>query len=488
MFTEVATAGYNFRLAMWQAAAIFSPVMHLAMYGGVATGKTFTGSHYVIYHMLEFPLLTGFIGANTYDQLSQATLRELFYWLDHYKIKWVIDQQPPPDWGNVGRKQFKTYKNILTILHPTLGIPVHAFTRVLGKGDPLRGIEFSWYWIDETRDTPQNTHDIILSRMREDAYMKGLVTTTTNGKDWSYNRFKRGGDNILYGCMHIETIEAVRAGILTQQYYDTLLRSYSPLMAEQELHARHVNVLAGRAYYAAGEVNRRARAPWGDLNPKRERALIVGCDFNFSPAPCIWMVGQLGPDWGSGSTSLHGAEKNMDFSERIHWFGELSEVEISTQEMTNRLLSQYPDFHYSIYGDASGGIGSTSNAGEHDYAQMAGVLRDAGASFTIDYDQRNPLVRDRVENMNGKFCNALNEVSQTWDPGRCPNFDEDISGVGWKKTMQRGRGKLDDGGDSQRTHATDGGGYAVWKVLPIRRFGYLPQPIKTQSYRLASGQ
>lgn len=463
--TEQAS-GITFRLAPWQAAAIYSPVVHLAMFGGVATGKTYTGAHFSIQQMLQHPESTGFVGANTYDQLSQASLRELFYWLDYYRLEWVIDCLPPDHW-NYGGKKFKTYKNVLSVRHPLTKQIVHAFTRVLAEGDPLRGIEFSWYWLDETRDTPQNTHDIILSRLRESEHIKGIITTTTNGSDWSWERFKKNGDGKLYGCMHVPTLAAVEAGIITRAYYDTLLHSYSPLLAEQELFARHVNVKAGRAYYAASDFNRRRRPPWSSKSgaPDISRPLVIGCDFNFSPAPCIWVVGQMGP-----------YTDRCDWTNHIHWFGELSGVETSSRSMAKMLLGQYPGFHYEIFGDASGGVGTTSNSGEHDYHQIAEELSEAGHTFTMDYDPRNPLVRDRVENMNAKYRNAAGSFQMTYDPDRCPNLDQDNRVVGWKATTQRGRGKLDDGGDNQRTHASDAAGYAVWKKLPPGKRGIYIEP------------
>jgi hypothetical protein len=477
MLTAEIHQGITFKLAPWQAAAIYSPVTHLAMYGGVGVGKTFTGAHFAIQQMLEHPEDTGFVGANTYDQLSQASLRELFYWLDYYSLEWVIDCMPPPEWG-YGAKQFKTYKNILSVRHPLTKEVVHAFTRVLAEGDPLRGIEFSWYWLDETRDTPQNTHDIILSRLRESENIKGIVTTTTNGSDWSWERFKKNGDGKLYGCMHVPTLAAVEAGILTRAYYDTLLHSYSPLMAEQELFARHVNIKAGRAYYAASDFNRRARTPWGTTVPSHDLPLVVGCDFNFSPAPCIWVVGQMGPFF------VDRTKKGRDYTQHIHWFRELTGVETSSRSMAVQLLAQFPGFHYEIFGDASGGIGTTSNAGEHDYHQIAEELSNAGATFTLDYDPRNPLVRDRVENMNAKYQNAAGGFQMTYDPSGCPNLDQDNRVVGWKPNTQRGRGKLDDGGDNQRTHASDAAGYAVWKKLPPGKRGLYIEPIPSQATQI----
>lgn len=447
--------------APWQHLALTQPFDHFAMLAGIATGKTYTGAHFAIKMLKEHPELTGFIGANTYDQLSQATLRELFYWLDEYEFEYVVDCQPPQSWGS--KKKFKKYSNIISVRqgdHVT-----HIFTRVLGKGNPLRGIEFSWYWIDETRDTPRDTHDVILSRLRESKeFRKGLVTTTTNGEDWVHDRFVKGrkhnlNGKKLYGSMHVRTIKSVEAGIISQDFYDALLQSYSPMMAEQELNAQHVNVEGGRAYYAAGPDNALHVAPWGDTYPNIDRPLIIGCDFNFSPAPLVWMVGQLSPDGDS-----------------IHWFNEMSGVEVGTRQMTVRVMQQFPNFFYRVFGDMSGNQGTTSNAGHTDYHQMGDEFSEAGVMFSIDAmeadpseSKSNPRVKLRVENMNAMFKNALGEIRQTYNPEMCPLLDGDIRVVGWKPNILMGRGKLDDNGDKQRTHASDGAGYAVFRLFPPGR-------------------
>ena len=445
-------------LAPYQRAAVFSPFKHLALFGGVGLGKSCTGSHFAIRMVLENPGNTGFIGANSHDQLTQATLRELFYWLDHYGIEYVADRLPPPAWGY--QRAFKTYRNIITVR--TGEKPTHIFIRVLSKGEPLRGLEFSWYWIDETRDTPKNTHDIILSRLRESAAIRGLVTTTTNGQDWCYDRFVARSSRLsaLYGSMHVPTSEAVRYGTITNDYYQDMLASYSPLMAEQELFARHVNVLGGRAYYASGEYNRKGRSPWGDRIPDPNRPLVVGCDFNYAPAKMMWMVGQTGPSDGLGPYRL-------PWDQHLHWFGELAESEISSEGMALRLLTQYPGFFYQIYGDASGARSTTSNAGEYDYAQIGHTLLENRCEYTMDYDQSNPLVRNRVEAHNAMLKNAIGQTRLTYDPQACSNYDADMRLVGWRKTVGfGGRAKLDDAGDIQRTHASDGGGYAIYKLFP----------------------
>lgn len=438
------------------------------MFAGVATGKTYTGSHFAIKMIQEHPDKTGLVGANSYDQMTQATLRELLYWLDFYNMDFVIDRRPPEGWGL--RKQFKRYGNILTV-RTAMGAAT-IFTRTLSKPNSLRGIEISWYWIDETRDTPSNTHDILLSRMRETPLRKGLITTTTNGEDWAYKRFvqRKGIKNqLLYGSMHVKTSDSVKQGIITQDYYDLMRSSYSPMMAAQELDALHVNANSGLAYYAASDRNKRRIAPWGDANPNPDRPLIIGCDFNYQPAPCVWMVGQLGPNLYNDKGEL--------WSDYIHWFDEISGVQMSTPDMARRVGSKYMDFTFEVFGDASGGIGTTSNAGDHDYNQMAETFADMGIVFTIDKElgyynpedlKRNPLVKMRVEQMNMMFLDGVGRHRMSYNPDTCPLFDSDLRIVGWK-TNHRGKGRLDSGGDVQRTHATDGAGYAIFKKFPPTR-------------------
>jgi hypothetical protein len=393
-------------------------------------------------------------------QLSTATLRELFHWLSFYGFEYVIDRQPPDDWNT--HREFKSYANVMLVRNPWTGKVTTIFTRVMSDPNPLRGVEFSWYWIDESRDMPQEAHDVVLSRMRESDYIKGILTTTPAGEDWSYRRFctQIHDDPYLYGSMHVKTYEAVKAGIISQNFYDGLRASYSELMAQQELDAMHVNVYGGRAYYAFGAHNSCIKAPWGDTVPNPDRPLIVGCDFNFDPAPHIWMVGQIGP-------SIPGPDGRY-FSDQIHWFGEISGTRMSSPDMAFKLISRYPGFSYRIYGDRSGARATTSNAGRHDYAQIGEVLASHGCIYSIDTDQStNPLVRNRIENMNRMARDARGVTRMTYNPYECPHFDSDIKMVGWKmNTALRGQGKLDDGGNKKLTHASDGAGYAVWKLFP----------------------
>lgn len=442
-------------LARYQRAAILNPFEHFAFYGAVGSGKTFLGAHFVIKNRIERPGRPFLISANTYDQLSQATLATLFQFLQEYGFEYVQDRRPPKSWGRI--KPLKQYFNTVTIYDPRAGMGSLGFTRVLSNPDSLRGIQFEDYWIDEARDTTQYAHDMVIARQRGYERHRGLITTTTNGESWDYHRFVKNGSlkDKIYGSMHVTMDQAIKEGVATEKYKQTLLRSYSPLMIEQEIYAKHVNIHGGRAYYCGSADNCRRTAPWGDSVPDTLRPLIVGCDFNFQPAPCVWVVGQTGP---IGS----------EYESHIHWFGEINATQVSTESMARMLSVRYPGFFYRIYGDASGTRGTTSNAGETDYNQIGEVLASDGAMFTIDVDQANPLIRDRVENVNALLKNGMGEIRMTYNPDACPMLDSDIRIVGWQKGSTT-FGKLDSGGDVQRTHASDAVGYACWKILPPGR-------------------
>ena len=137
-----------------------------------------------------------------------------------------------------------------------------------------------------------------------------------------------------------------------------------------------------------------------------------------------------------------------------------------------------------MFGDASGNKGTTSNAGEDDYAQMGQEFSDAECVYTVDSDQANPLVRNRVENFNALLRNALNETTVTYDPARCPLLDANLKKVGWKKNAATGKGKLDSRGDINLTHASDAAGYALWKVRPPHRRGTTPLRVASQAAKI----
>jgi hypothetical protein len=434
----------NFGVTDWQNAAIYNPYTHFAFLGGIATGKSFTGTHFIIQHLLwDHPDLSGFIGANTYDQLSQATLKEFFYWLDYHEFKYVSGRRPPLDWGK--QRTFKSYNNIVSVKTDYGVTPI--YTRVLGDENPLRGNEFSVYWIDETRDTPRETHDVILSRLRESEFRKGIITTTPNGEDWTWERFIRDSDGLTTGHMHIPTYESVKAGIITEQFYSDLEKMYTKQMADQELRAMHVNISKFPAYLNYTSDNELDSNPFAQAGETMcpHLPIVVAMDFNLSPMS--WALGQQHVD---------------DF----YFFDEIWLLNSHTQEAANLLVEKVKNHAPGIVlaGDATSKAGQRAAAGKSDYDILCEILDRHAIKWVNRTPDSNPTIRDRVNNVNLKLRDSSAKI-HLWHHSRCTNIKRDLVRVSWK---EGNTSVLDQTTDGTLTHISDGIGYAISALSPIR--------------------
>lgn len=148
----------------------------IADIAGQGAGKTKVIGLTVGWLVQAFPKAKGFIAANTYDQLSNATLTrvlsefESVYGMTEYdrshnpKGHFVYGKKPPRDAGWIKPDyQFKTYNNIMTFWN--------GATVFLGSLDNYKvhdGKEFAWAQLDETKDTEKNAiTDVILGRLRQ---------------------------------------------------------------------------------------------------------------------------------------------------------------------------------------------------------------------------------------------------------------------------------------------------------------------------------
>lgn len=432
----------NTKLTPYQYAALHNPYPHFAFYGGIATGKTFTGAHFAIKMMNDHPEASGFIGANSYDQLSQATLKEFFYWLDYYGYEWVSDCRPPLSWGQ--KREFKKYSNIISVR--VKGKVVTIFTRVLSDPNALRGLEFTWYWLDELRDTEKEAHDIVLSRLRETEVIKGLCTTTTNGEEWDYDRFVKSPQDGIYGCMHVETYESVKQGIISEDFYQQLAKSYPKNLADQELRAMHVVVTGQPAYMPFTKaLHVTDHCPFTkDGSISRYLPIIVAMDFNLNPMS--WHLGQRkGEDW--------------------YWHDKVHLENSHTPEAAKELVEKVKGWGPGIIlcGDATSKAGQRAAAGQSDYDIICSTLDAAGVRYTNETPDSNPTIRDRVNNVNARLLDGQNQTHM-WIHSRCKELIEDFEKVQWKKNAVA---TLDPGTKGMLTHPSDGIGYAISAMTPI---------------------
>ena len=139
---------------------------------GQGSGKTENIGVQTIEVIQVAPQIKGFIGANTYIQLSQSTLTKAFAawekykgWVEYDKDNphgsYVVDKKPPAHFKKYHK--LKSYNNTISFDNGCL-----IFTGSLDNYKAHDGKEFGWAHLDETKDTPKEaiTH-VILARLRQ---------------------------------------------------------------------------------------------------------------------------------------------------------------------------------------------------------------------------------------------------------------------------------------------------------------------------------
>lgn len=150
------------------------------------SGKTYIAGILSLKYITKFPNAIGFIGANTYSQLSKSTLKRFFDVWGVFGIvngiNYVVDKIPPDNWPKIHIK-LKSYENTICFDNGCL-----IFTSSLDNYKMIDGTEFAWAMLDETKDTKEEAvKDVIIGRLRQKAlYIKdGIVSRVKT--DISFN-------------------------------------------------------------------------------------------------------------------------------------------------------------------------------------------------------------------------------------------------------------------------------------------------------------
>ena len=359
--------------------------------GGVGSGKTFAGAQWVINKILTDGGGLGLICANTYKQLQNSTLACLFRRLDEMHIPYA----------------YKEHKGILTIFKSKL------LTLSLESYDYIRGVEISYFWADETRDTCLEAFQVLLGRLRDrKSFQKGVLTSSPNGYDWMYDYFE--------GEKKTKEFRVIKASsrdntYLPEGYIETLEAAYDPKMIEQEIQGKFVNISSGKVYYAFDRNRHVKECLDGNL-------IRSGCDFNVDPL-----------------TSAIGYYQEN----KIYITHEFYKRNSNTFEMADSLLKQFGPVE--IWPDSTGSSRHTS-ASESDHE----ILRRAG--HKVQYNP-NPHIRDRINTLNGLFSHDRIIIHP-----RCVMLIKDLEQLSWENK------------DPMLSHISDALGYLAYGLCPIQRF------------------
>ncbi len=337
---------------------------------GIGSGKSFVGSHWARDMMAMEPMAKGFIGANTYNQLQNATLATFFGVLNEFSIPYTYNQN----------------KNIIK----AAGRTIYAYS--LDNYDSIRGIEIGWFWLDETRDTKREAFHVVLGRLRDKNAKRrqGRLTSSPDGFNWLYDDF--GGPNKKkgYGLVHGKTMDNI---FLPPGYAERLKDSYDEKAYQQEVLGQFVNLTQGAIYYSFDR-DRCIKPVKRDGNFQ----VRIAMDFNINPMAAIAF---------------------QDIDSKIRVIKEYFVMSSNTHELGKLIISDF-GLGTEVIPDSTGKALKTASRGLSDHA----ILRDMGLRVL---STKNPARVDRYNCVNNLLEKGRCEI----DPS-CVKLIRDLERTAYK--------------------------------------------------------
>jgi len=296
--------------------------------------------------------------------------------------------------------------------------------------DSLRGSNLASAGIDEPFIQKKEVFQQMVARVRhpDSSQPEIFLTGTPEELNWGYELAMNGGDRWDVGTVFGSTLDNTH---LPDEYKDSLTRGYSDEMIDAYVKGKFVNLKQGRVYKPFDREIHCIDRPLSDFV---NIPVHIGMDFNV--------------DYMSAEIFAH-------IGNTIHVYDEVRLTNSNTFEMADILEKKYP--RAFIYPDPSGSARRTSSSrSDHE------ILRQRG--FIIKSKRKQPPVRTRVNEVNNLI--RTNRLTMQ----NCPYLIADMERVVWK------RGDIDKTSHPELTHSSDGLGYAIDYLEPIKK------PI-TQTYR-----
>ena len=165
--------------------------------GGTGSGKTFLEGVISATLVKKHRHLTGFIGANTYEQLNTSTLKNIRdVWRKYFGLidglHYIVGKKPPSNF-NTEFHNFDRYDSIISFINGAV-----VYKASLDNYMAHEGKEIGWAVLDETKDTKEEAiKEVILHRLRQPGIkidgvsVNPLYIGTTPAKvDWLNDWFR----------------------------------------------------------------------------------------------------------------------------------------------------------------------------------------------------------------------------------------------------------------------------------------------------------
>lgn len=217
--------------------------LNLALFGA-GSGKTFCAGLLSANFIINFPKCRGFIGANTYQQLSKSTLfrvfevwKNTFGWIEN--VHYVVDKIPLKGFAS-HNAPLKSYENTISFNNGCL-----IFVASLDNYKIIDGSEFAWAILDETKDTKEvAVKEVITFRLRQIG-----MWITPKGEIIDYNKKESTGHNPLYIMTSPAKVAWINEWFELGDYYEQINRECHSNVTYFKLEKNGKKVIVASTYH-----------------------------------------------------------------------------------------------------------------------------------------------------------------------------------------------------------------------------------------------
>jgi hypothetical protein len=235
-----------------QEAFVKNPHRASAYIGGLGSGKTFAniarGLLFSQQPKRGFYGPRGCLAAINYPVLKDVVLPQFFEMMEDSDL--LLDYA-------------KAEKKALLVPFNEAGEPDRSLVKKGGLGASevlfrsldqpnwMRGLELSWFGIDEGRHVTGEAWNVLYGRLRQNGYRHaGWVGSTPNGFDWMWTNFHPDSPKHIKDSQWFGAPTFDNADHLPAEYIESLLATYEGRFLRQEVYGEFVGVVDGAVFFA----------------------------------------------------------------------------------------------------------------------------------------------------------------------------------------------------------------------------------------------
>lgn len=407
----------------------------LGMCSGFGGGKTWSAARKAVQLALLNPGCDGIVTEPTIPLLVKVMFPELEKALREAGLRFKFNKQD---------KIF--YVRIKGQVTRILCDSMENYTRLIG-------VNAAWILSDEfdtsKADIAMEAYRKLLGRLRAGRVRQYVIVSTPEGFRAMWQIFVKEMD----GQKRLIKAKTTDNTHLPADYIDTLRSQYPGPLIEAYINGEFVNLTSGAVYSQFSRTDNHC-----DTEIEPGDTLLIGMDFNVTHmAACVYVKRTRVEHVEIEDTDTGEVQRATIVHEEMHMCEEIVDG-YDTPAVIAEIQERWPAHCAAglveIFPDSSGKSRKTVDAGKSDIA----LLEEAG--FVVCYNSTNPAVRDRINAVNGKICNAKGVRTLFVNTDKCPRSTECLEQQVWGEDGQPDKTAGND-------HQNDAAGYPIAHLFPI---------------------